>query len=321
MPKSLRFLAWLEILGGAVGLSTYLLVSIRYPNLYSTWHHLLAVAFFGANLIAGVLLLQEREQGVILSFFVQLLQIVFWNSGIAWVARVGLHITPVIASTGFGLFAGPAAHFYAYPVDTTSFTPGSGLAYTLSLGFFWKPLSDATFACGVNLVALAFTMRLWRQLAAEPAPNPAPAPRVDHPVARWSVPATITAVAVAWLFMLFSGPKSLNSPPRPIARWAVGSGDTLDILWTGYWYEAGVRVTDKSVHASRDFLVRYRSDLEDRGRDRTNSAAVAGLLCHYADSIGVKRILVRPTSGGFVNRYVTYSFAVDTAQHCNEPAE
>jgi hypothetical protein len=310
----------MEILGGAVGISWYLIVSILNPNLYSTWHHLAAVAFYGASLIAGVLLVQQREQGVMLSFIVQLLQIVFWNSGVAWIARAGLHITPVIASTGFGVFAGGAADFYAYPVETTSFG-GSGLGYALTFGYFLKPLSEATFACGINLVALWFTMRLWRQVSAEPATSPAVAPRPDHPFARWTLPVTIGCVGVVWLFMLFNGPRSLNSPGRPVARWAVGTGDTLDILWTGYWYEAGVNLGDRSPHATRDFLVRYRSDLHDRARDRTNSAAVAGLVCHYADSLGVKRILVRPTAGGFVHRYMTYSFGVDTAASCNEPAD
>jgi len=233
-PQWLSILAWMELVSGALGLVTYLSVTLTYPTLYSTWHHLLAVPFFGANIIAGIMLIQKREMGVSLSFIVQLLQVVFWNSGIAWVARAGLHITPVLASTGFGIFFGPAAEFFSYPVETTSVAPGPGLSVLLNLGFFVKPISDASFACGVNLVALAFTRRLWRQLSAQSLAtrNPAPA---DHPVARWSLPAAVAVVAFVELFMLFNGPKSIN---RPMARWPVITGDTLDIVWSGVWYEA-----------------------------------------------------------------------------------
>ena len=318
-PPWLRFLAWMEFLGGAIGLLVYFGVSVAYPTFLPTWHHLLAVAFFGANIVAGILLVQERENGLVLSFIVQLLQVVFWNSGVAWVARAGLHITPLIASTGFGVFAGPASEFFSFPVDTTSFSPGSGLGFILKLGFFWKPLSDATFACGVNLVALFFSVRLWRQLSTS-APVKPPQRRAEHPAARWALPAAVAVIALVGLFMLFSGPKSIN---RPVTRWASSSGDTLDILWSGVWYEAGVGLVDKSVTAGRFFLVRYRSDFHDRSRDRANSAALAQLVCHQADSLGVKRILVRPTKtafAGLVTTSLNYWSTVDTAAHCSEAA-
>lgn len=318
-PQWLRFLAWMELLGGAIGLLTSFLVSVSYPAL-PMWHHLLAVAFFGANLIAGVLLVQERENGLAVSFIVQLMQVVFWNSGIAWVARAGLHITPVIASTGFGVFTGPATEFFSYAVETTSFSPGPGLGYLLKIGFFVKPLSDATFACGVNFVALSFTLRLWRQLSV-PSPTPAISPRSDHPLARWSLPGSVAAIVLLGLFIVFGGPRLIS---RPVARWPVSTGDTLDVLWSGVWYEASVRLADKSVNAGRYFLVRYRSDFRDLARDRANSAAVAQLVCGSADNSGVKRILVRPSQsayGGLVNRSLSYWFTVDTAAQCSAAAE
>jgi hypothetical protein len=98
----------------------------------------------------------------------------------------------------------------------------------------------------------------------------------------------------------------------------------LDILWSGVWYEAGVGLVDKSVTAGRFFLVRYRSDFHDRSRDRANSAALAQLVCYQADSLGVKRILVRPTKtafAGLVNTSLNYWFTVDTAAHCSEAAQ
>jgi len=75
-PRWLRFLAWMELLGGAIGILVYFGVSVTYPTLFPTWHNLLAVAFFGANIVAGILLVQERENGLVLSFIVQLLQVV-----------------------------------------------------------------------------------------------------------------------------------------------------------------------------------------------------------------------------------------------------
>ena len=220
------------------------------------------------------MLVQERENGLALSFIVQLMQVVFWNSGIAWVARAGLHITPIIASTGFGLFTGPAAEFFSYPVETTAFASGPGLSLLFKIGFFVKPLSDATFACGVNLVALFFTLRLWRQLSA-PSPTPAVSVKSDHPFARWSLPVTVGAIALIELFIVFGGPRA---GPRPIARWAVSTGDTLAVLWSDVWYQAGVKFADQSLSAGRFYRVSYRSDFRDFARDRANSAAVAQLV-------------------------------------------
>jgi hypothetical protein len=316
-PPWLRFLSWMEIVSGAVGLLTYALATGFNPTLLPKWHHLLAVAFFGANVIAGVLLVQQRPNGLAVSFIVQLMQVVFWNSGIAWVARAGLHITPVIASTGFGVFTGPATEFFSYPVETTSFSPGPALAYALRIGFFVKPLADATFACGVNLVALSFTLRLWRQLSL-PSPAPAVSPRYDHPFARWSLPVTVAAVVLVGLLVVFGGP---GSGTRPMARWPVSTGDTLAVLWAGVWYEAGIRL-DKSVTAGRYYLVRFDSDFSDRARDRANSAAVARLVCRYADSVGVKSILVQPSQRayGVLTTSLSYRFTVDTAAHCSAAA-
>lgn len=319
-PQWLQFLAWMEIISGVAGLLTSIIVTGLAPTLLPTWHHLLAVAFFGANIIAGILLVQERENGLALSFIVQLMQVVFWNSGIAWVARAGLHITPVIASTGFGVFTGPAAEFFSYAVETTSFSPGPGLSLLFKIGIFVKPLSDATFACGVNLVALFFTLRLWRQLSVPSSP-PAVSARSTHPFARLSLPVTVGAIALIELFIMFGGPRS---GPRPIARWAVSTGDTLAVLWSGVWYQADVKLADNSVNAGRSFRVSYRSDFHDVARDRANSAAVAQLVCRFADSIGVKRILVQPSRsayGGWLTTFQSYRFTVDTAAHCSAAAE
>ena len=310
----------MEIVSGAVGLLAYVTITGVYQSALPTWHHLFAVAFFGTNLIAGVLLVQQRPNGLALSFIVQLMQVVFWNSGIAWVARAGLQVTPIIASTGFGVFAGPAVEFFSYPVETTSFSAGPALNLLLKFEIFPKPLSDASFACGVNLVALFFTTRLWRQLSL-PAPAPAVAPRFDHPFARWSLPATVAAVVLMGLLVVFRG---TGSGSRPIARWPVSTGDTLAVLWSGVWYEASVGLVTKSVNAGRYYLVRYHSDFQDRARDRANSAAVAQLVCRKADSAGVTRILVKPSRsafGGLVTTSLSYLFTVDTAAHCSATAE
>ena len=228
-PRWLRFLAWMEILGGAIGLLAYLTGAIASPYTLPTWHHLLAVAFFGANLIAGVLLLQAREHGVALSLLLSLLQVVFWDSGIAWVARAGLHLTPLIASTGAGIYAGPAAEFLGHTVTTTTFGTGTGLGFALKIGWFVKPLDQATFACGVNLVALYFTLQLWRLLRT--TPQAAPVAMVAQPprrsLDRWSLTLATGAVAVVGLFMLFSGPKSIYHPHR---RVLVTTGDTLEVF-------------------------------------------------------------------------------------------
>lgn len=319
-PRWLRFLGWIELLGGAVGLAAYILISIGYPTVFPVWHNLLAIAFFGANIIAGILVLQQRRDGVAWSFIVQLLQVVFWNSGIAWIARAGLHVTGIISSTGFGLFLGPSTEFFSFPIDTTSFSPGFGLSLLFKIGWFWKPLSDASFACGINVVALAFTMGLWTQLSTDHA-APARA-RGDDPISRWGLPASITAIALAGLFMLFSGPKAINQPAAPLARWPLSTGDTVDVAWAGIWYEASASlVNNGSVSAGRYYLVRYRSDFHDIAQDHANSAAVAQLVCRYADSVGTKRILIRPSRSayaGLVNTSLAYWFTVDTAAHCPE---
>jgi len=321
-PPWLRFLAWMELLAGIIGLLSYSNVAIAYPSWFPVWHNLLAVAFFGANILAGILLLQGREHGVALSFMIQLLQVVFWNSGVVWIARAGLQLTPVISSTGAILYGGPAAEFMAHTVDTTFFSGNSGVAFSLTLGWALKPLDQASFACGVNLVALYFTLKLWQHLgAAQRNPPATDAPPARAGWARWSLPAAGGFIGLVGLFMLFGGPKSVN-PPHP--RWIIATGDTLEMLYSGPWYEASVGLASKSVNAGHFYLVQYRSDIRDPARDGANSVALAQLVCRHADSLGMTRIVVRPFRrqfGGFFNYWMNYRFAVDTAARCSQIAQ
>jgi len=85
-----------------------------------------------------------------------------------------------------------------------------------------------------------------------------------------------------------------------------------------------MRLKDRSLDAGRYFLVRYRSDFHDISRDRANSAALAELVCHAADSAGVNQILIRPTRtsfGGFVSTSLKFAFTVDSARRCTEGAK
>ncbi len=308
-----RFLAWSEVLAGVAGVLSLLWAMAVYPQALPAWYVLLALSFFGANVVAGYWLLRRRSKGVPLSFAVQVLQVLVLNVGVAYVARAGIHLTAVVASTGAGLFAGPSATFAATPADTGGLD-AFGLGYTLNIGWWLKPIRESHWALGVNVVALFFAIRLWPSSLWSIEPEALPA----TPSARfkWGVPAFTTALFIVAGWLTFGG-----SWPKPKARWALANGDTVEILVYNNQYDAGYRVQEKTVDARHYLWVQFRSDLADVGKDHRDAVAIAQVACPQADSMGIHRVLVQPSQKrlfGLVTYSRSYWFDAGPAPRCEE---
>jgi hypothetical protein len=303
-------LAWMEIIAGAVGLLVYVWIPLKYPRGLPAWHLVLGVLFFGANIVAGMLLRDRRPVGFQSSFILQLLQVLVLNFGTMVVFRAGLHVTGVIASTGAGVFAGPASVFTIYPSPDGDFN-GSGLAFALKFGIFFYPLKEAKWAVGVNLVALAFARRLWLSMTA-PAGIAAAPGRVTPP---WLLRGVISAVGILCLWIAIGGP----SWGTYAKQWPLATGDTVQILKYVKQYNANYMLNERGLRFERYMWVQFRSDLQDTARDHANAVAVAALVCPEAIRQGLHQVLVEPTaSSGIVTNTFRYWFDTDSTGDCQE---
>lgn len=110
---------------------------------------------------AGRLLMLERPSGIVLSLFVQGLQIVSVSGAWRYVLLAGPKLGVVIASAGLRFVAGGGGAFIlsSAPPDGTLNAPGLALAFNMSIG---GDFERATWSLGINLVAAYFFVRLWR---------------------------------------------------------------------------------------------------------------------------------------------------------------
>ena len=291
-----RILAWSELLAGAAGALLLAWTFVVSPFALPDWYIVFVVAFFSANIVAGYLLLGARSAGVTLSFVLQALQVLVLNFGVAYVARAGIHLTAVVASTGAGVFAGPSATFIAYPTGTGGFQ--DFLGFSLNIGWWLKPMRQAHWAVGVNLAALYFAIRLWRSSLWAPQAKAEPRPTMYF---KWGVPvfAAVLFIVTAWL--AFGG-----SDKGPNPRWALPNGDTVEILVYNNEYAAAYRLPEKTVEARHYLWVQFRSDLTDRGKDHLDAVAIAHVVCPHADSLEIHHVMVQPSRKKFFG-LVTYS--------------
>ena len=304
------FLAWMEIIAGAVGLLAYVWLVLKYPRGFPTWHFVLGVLFFGANIVAGMLLRDRRPAGFSSSFVLQLLQVLVLNFGTMVVFRAGINVTGVIASTGAGVFAGPASVFTIYALPDGGFD-GSGLAFALRLGIFLYPLKEAKWAVGVNFVALAFARRLWLAMTA-PAGMPEAPRRVTPP---WVWRGVITGVGIIGLWIGIGGP----SWGTYAKQWPLATGDTVQILKYVKQYNANYVLNKPGLQFERYMWVQFRSDLQDTARDHANAVAVAALVCPEAIRQGLHQVLVEPTAtDGILTNTTRRWFNTDSAGNCPE---
>ena len=317
-----RFLAWSEVVSGAAGVLSYLWLLALYPGI-PTLSALLALTFFGANVVAGYRLLRGRGSGARLSFVLQILQVLVLNAGVAYIARAGLHVTFAIASTGAGFFAGPSASFAAVSSSNGGGFNAAGIGYALTLGWWVEPIQQAGFAIGINFVALFFTMRLWRSplLTHEDPVPPVVSLRSSPIYRRWALPVFMAVLVVVGLWVALGGYDRLT---KPNPRWALPNGDTVEILVYNNQYEASYRIQEKTVQASHYLWVQFRSDLTDRDRDHGAAVAVAQVVCPHADSLDIHRVQVQPSRTrfwGFYRYTRTYWFEAGPAGRCEETAD
>jgi hypothetical protein len=158
---------WIRMLGafqivGSLMMFTFSLT----PHLSDVQFHvnvpISSWVFASISFLAGVLLIGRHESGVSLSLAVQLAQIVSANVGWRYVFLVGPKVTWVIASLGTGLAVGGGGLLALMPVTTDGTLNAIGLAADINFGFMAKPLAEASWTVGINLVPLFFARRLWR---------------------------------------------------------------------------------------------------------------------------------------------------------------
>ena len=127
--------------------------------------------FASVTFLAGVLLVGRHASGVTLSLVVQLAQVVSANAGWRYVFLAGPKLTWVIASVGTGLFMGGGGLLALTSAATDGTLNAVGLGADMNIALMPRPLSEASWAVGINLIALYFARRLWRlrtELSARP---------------------------------------------------------------------------------------------------------------------------------------------------------
>lgn len=135
--------------------------------------------FASIAFLAGVLLVGGHRSGVTLSFAVQLAQVLSFNAGWRYAFLTGPKLTWVIANLGTALYVGGGGILALTNAPTDGTLNGVGLGADINLAIMDKPLAEATWAVGINLVAVYFVGRLWRlrgEFAAAPATTAVIAP-------------------------------------------------------------------------------------------------------------------------------------------------
>lgn len=156
-----RFVGWSQIIGGLLMLLGVWQITHLEPGNIHVVFSPIAWGFAALSVVAGYQLLMARPSGMVLSLFVQGLQIVSVNAAWRYVFLAGARLTLLVSSVGLRVSAGGGGAFIltSAPPDGTLNAPGLALAFNLSI---MGELEKATWALGINLVAAYFFVRLWR---------------------------------------------------------------------------------------------------------------------------------------------------------------
>jgi hypothetical protein len=141
-----KLIAWLEILGGALGL-VFFLAGILKGTVVPLGLLLLigALVFFSLNVIAGVLLLRNNSIGQVLSILVQAIQIPHLTIS-TFILRILAGVNIIVGTGVLPTTGKPGAHF----------SPGVYWTFTVS------PISNGQFFFGINILSLLALIYLVR---------------------------------------------------------------------------------------------------------------------------------------------------------------
>jgi hypothetical protein len=106
-------------------------------------------------------------------------------------------------------------------------------------------------------------------------------------------------------------------PKRPIARWPLPNGDTVDVLTNENEYSYTYSVNGRSTVAHY-LWIQFRSWPNDSARDERDVASMIQLVCPDATSRGYRKMNIEPaTLGPFGLKYSHSHWAtVDSLGHC-----
>ena len=169
MPSWLRTMARLQIVGGICCVAGSLHPRGLEQGTYWFTVTLFPMAAGAVAAIAGILVLIREPRAVQLSLIVQAAQVLAFSGSGRFVFRAGLWATWLINSSGTGLVPGIGGHAIATmaPADGTLSALGYDLQVTL--GLFGKGRATPAWSVGINLVAVYFTLLLWRALQRQAA--------------------------------------------------------------------------------------------------------------------------------------------------------
>jgi len=156
-----RFIGWCEIIGGVLMVfGVWQVTHVEAGNTHLLFSPI-AWGFSALSVVGGYQLLMARPSGIVLSVFVQGLQIVSVNAAWRYVFLAGARLMFLVSSVGLRVSAGGGGAFIftSAPPDGTLSAPGLALSFNFSI---MGELEKATWALGINLVAAYFFVRLWR---------------------------------------------------------------------------------------------------------------------------------------------------------------
>ena len=136
----------------------------------------------------------------------------------------------------------------------------------------------------------------------------------EKPPRKWGrwVFVVVLALGVAWV-------SCHDAMTAAVGYLALDTGDTIAIL--DYRVHASVTVnpTTGSSTTTRYLGLKFKSTLSDPSRDSLNARAIARVICPQADSLGVTRVTVMPTSQaylGLLSYSLHHSFDSDGHGSC-----
>ena len=122
-----------------------------------------------------------------------------------------------------------------------------------------------------------------------------------HPIQSLGRLAALAGVLlIAWCF-------ARPAPPSNTRQLALPDGRRLPV----YRYEKHTKYSADLLDTSRVeryLWLSYESGASDSSERRTDAAAAAGLICHVADSLGLSRVLIQPSTRRFFG-LTTVSFS------------
>lgn len=157
-----RILAWTEILGGVLGCIGALTDLTGGPAGVFGRIYLVPAGLGLLSVAAGLLLVAGSRTGRRLSFVVQVMQLVVMGAPVRLVYIAGANLLLIVSQAGLLVSMGVTA-----TVQVACPAPDGSLRGTgLNLGAFWgvlpRPLSEAEWTVGINLVPAMFIFLLLR---------------------------------------------------------------------------------------------------------------------------------------------------------------